>query len=221
MSSAQGWLGSKALYQRLIKKAKWGSGAQINKKYSGKTVSSDIPTPRLFVVISSSRKSEKKATEFFLWVCVGCIFYSARSPRPAGESPASLALRRCSLPSGAVCFFSLTHSDSPRRASPKGSTTEINAASAEKGRGLIKICFTIAADHSRTKIITGAMSTDGWCDGAREVKKEMIIFECATPLNKCLSLSHANALRPIGYAKYVSGQQEADFIVDQIGDCIF
>lgn len=102
----------------------------------------------------------------------------------------SRALRRCSLPSAAVCFF-LSRTVTRRGVQVQGSTREINAASAEKGRGLIKICFTIGADHSRTKIITGAMSTDG----EREKKKqsEMITFECATPLNKCLSLSHANA----------------------------
>jgi hypothetical protein len=102
-----------------------------------------------------------------LFVCVGCIiFYSARSPRPAGESPASLALFAGALFQAPPCVF-FSRTVTRRGVQVQGSTREINAASAEKGRGLIKICFTIGADHSRTKIITGATSTDG----ERERKK--------------------------------------------------
>jgi hypothetical protein len=92
----------------------------------------------------------------------------------------------------------------------QGSIREINAASAEKGRGLIKICFTIGADHSRTKIITGALSTDG----ERERERERV-------RRRYTNVYRSRTQMPIGNAKCVRGQQEADFIVDQIHDCIF
>jgi hypothetical protein len=199
--------------------AKWGSVAHKLTKYSRKTVASDIPTPRLFVVISAAAGRVKRKRRV-LFVCVGCIFYSARSPRPAGESPASLAaLFAGALFQAPPCVFSLSHTVTRRGVQVQGSIREINAASAEKGRGLIKICFTIGADHSRTKIITGALSTDGEREREREKNGARWLF--LSVRRRYTNVYRSRTQMPIGNAKCVRGQQEADFIVDQIHDCIF